>query len=47
MKSRIVRIGNSQGVRIPEPLIEPAGLVGGVEITIQDGSLVIEPVAKA
>ncbi len=47
MKTRIVRIGNSQGVRIPKPLIEQAGLSGEVEIIVQDGALVIKPVAKA
>ncbi len=47
MKTRIVRIGNSQGVRIPKPLIEQAGLSGVVEITVQDGSLVIKSIAKA
>ncbi len=47
MKTKIVRIGNSQGVRIPKPLIEQAGLSGELEITVQDGSLIIKPVAKA
>ena len=47
MKTRIVRIGNSQGVRIPKPLIEQAGLSGEVEITVEEGALVIKPVAKA
>ncbi len=46
MKTRIVRIGNSQGVRIPKPLIDQAGLSGEVEITVQDGSLVIKSVEK-
>jgi antitoxin MazE len=46
MKTRIVRIGNSQGVRIPKPLIEQAGLSGEVEISVQDGALVIKPVAR-
>ncbi len=46
MKTRIVRIGNSQGVRIPKPLIEQAGLSGEVEITVQEGSLVIRSVAR-
>ena len=31
MKSRIVRIGNSQGIRIPKPLLEQTGLHGEVE----------------
>ncbi len=47
MKTRIVRIGNSQGVRIPKLLIEQTGLSGEVEITVQDGALVIKSIAKA
>jgi antitoxin MazE len=46
MKTHIVRIGNSQGVRIPKPLLEQTGLQGEVEITAEDGSLVIRPVKK-
>ena len=43
MMSRIVRIGNSQGIRIPKLLLEQTGLSGEVEISVQDGSLVIRP----
>jgi antitoxin MazE len=46
MKTRIVRIGNSQGVRIPKPLIEQAGLSGEVEISVEGNSLIIKSVAK-
>jgi antitoxin MazE len=46
MKTRIVRIGNSQGVRIPKPLLEQTGLNGEVEINAEDGSLVIRPIRK-
>ena len=46
MKARIVRIGNSQGIRIPKPLIEQTGLEGEVEIRVQDDSLVISPATK-
>lgn len=41
MKTRIVRIGNSQGVRIPKPLLEETGLDGEVEIEAHDNTLVI------
>jgi antitoxin MazE len=41
VKSRIVRIGNSQGVRIPKPLLEQAGLAGEVELHAEDGRIVI------
>ncbi len=44
MKTNIVRIGNSQGVRIPKRLLEQTGLQGEVEITAEDDSVVIRPV---
>ncbi len=43
MKTRIVRIGNSQGIRIPKPLLEQTGLRGEVEISAQDDCLIIRP----
>ena len=44
MKAKIVRIGNSQGLRIPKPLLEQTGLEGDVEIRVEDQSLVISPI---
>ena len=41
MKARIVRIGNSQGIRIPKPLIEQAGLTAEVTIEAEGNCLVI------
>jgi antitoxin MazE len=46
MITRLVRIGNSHGIRIPKPLIEQAGLKGKVELTLQDNALVIRPAVK-
>jgi antitoxin MazE len=46
MKTRIVRIGNSQGIRIPKPLLEQTGLGGEVEIRAEDNRLVILPAAR-
>jgi antitoxin MazE len=46
MKTHIVRIGNSQGVRIPKFLLEQTGLKGEVEITAQDDSVVIRPLKR-
>lgn len=45
MKTRLVRIGNSRGVRLPKPLIEEAGLSEEVELRARQGSIVILPVA--
>lgn len=41
MKTRIVPIGNSQGIRIPKPLLDTAGLHGDVDLTAKRGMLVI------
>lgn len=42
MKTRIVRIGNSQGVRIPKVLLEESGLDGQVELRVTSGGILIE-----
>lgn len=41
MKARIVRIGNSKGIRLPKPLLEQAGLEEVVELSIREGEIVI------
>jgi antitoxin MazE len=41
MRTRLVRIGNSRGVRIPKPLIEQAGLGEDVELRVAEGSIVV------
>jgi antitoxin MazE len=41
MKARLIRIGNSQGIRIPKPLLEQTGLRDQVEIEVQDDGLMI------
>ncbi|MDZ4675792.1 MAG: AbrB/MazE/SpoVT family DNA-binding domain-containing protein [Gemmatimonadota bacterium] len=42
MKARIVRIGNSRGIRIPKPLLEQAGLEEEVVLRVEGGSLIVE-----
>ena len=41
MKTRLVRIGNSRGVRLPKPLITEAGLSEEVELRVQEGAILI------
>jgi antitoxin MazE len=41
MKARIVRIGNSRGVRLPKPLIEQAGLEEDVDLRVHGNTIVI------
>jgi antitoxin MazE len=42
MKTRLIRIGNSRGIRLPKPLIVQAGLTEEVELHVRDGAIVIE-----
>jgi antitoxin MazE len=46
MKTRIVPIGNSHGVRIPKPLLQQTGLNGEVDISAEGNALVIRPARK-
>jgi antitoxin MazE len=46
MKTRIVRIGNSRGIRLPKPLIEEARLPEEVEVRARDGTIIIAPAAR-
>ncbi|REL37807.1 AbrB/MazE/SpoVT family DNA-binding domain-containing protein [Rhodohalobacter sp. SW132] len=41
MKTKIIRIGNSQGVRIPKPLIEESGLTEEIEMILRDDEIII------
>ncbi|GAP98237.1 AbrB/MazE/SpoVT family DNA-binding domain-containing protein [Leptolyngbya sp. NIES-2104] len=43
IKTQIVRVGNSQGIRIPKKLLEQSGIQTEVEIEVQGNSLIIRP----
>lgn len=43
IKTRIIKIGNSQGVRIPKLLLDQLGFGTDAEIIVQQNSLVIRP----
>lgn len=44
MKSRIIKIGNSQGIRIPKALLDQTGLQEEVELEADAGQIIIRPV---
>ncbi|OKH17227.1 AbrB/MazE/SpoVT family DNA-binding domain-containing protein [[Limnothrix rosea] IAM M-220] len=44
IKTRLVKIGNSQGIRIPKLLLEQSGIRDDVEIQVYEGQLIIRPV---
>ena len=43
MRTKIVKIGNSQGIRIPKLFLEQTGLSNDVEIQVVDDQIVIKP----
>jgi antitoxin MazE len=45
-KTRIVRIGNSRGIRIPKTLLDEADLPDEVEVHAQRGRLVVQAVRR-
>ncbi len=43
MRTRVVKIGNSQGIRIPKVIVEQFNLNDEIELLSNDGMLVIRP----
>ncbi len=41
VRSKVVKIGNSRGIRIPRTLLEQAGLTDEVEMTVNGDKLII------
>ena len=46
MKTRIVRIGNSQGIRIPKPVLEQVGLPEEVELEVEGNTIVLRSATR-
>lgn len=44
MRTAIRKIGNSQGVLIPKPLLAEAGLETDVDMAVENGALVLRPI---
>jgi len=45
-RTRIVKIGNSRGLRLPKALIEQAELSGEVELHAEPGRLIVQAVRE-
>ena len=46
MKTALIRIGNSRGVRIPKAILEECGLRDEVDLEVRDNHLVIRAAGK-
>jgi antitoxin MazE len=47
MRAHIVRIGNSQGIRIPKPLLDQTGIKDDVDLEVDKTSIIIRPISNA
>jgi antitoxin MazE len=46
MRTSIITIGNSKGIRIPKPLLEESGIDREVEITVKPGEIKVVPATE-
>ncbi len=46
MKTKVVKIGNSRGIRIPKSIIDESGLKSEVELEVIDGQIIIKPLSQ-
>lgn len=46
-RARIIKIGNSQGIRIPKSLLKQSGICEEVEIEIQDNYLILRAIPQS
>jgi antitoxin MazE len=46
MKTQIIQIGNSQGVRIPKVFLEECGITGEVELEMHDAGILIRNASR-
>ena len=46
MRARIVKIGNSQGIRIPKPILEQSGITEDVDIEVENNQIIFRPLLK-
>ena len=46
MKTQIIQIGNSQGVRIPKVLLEDSGITGDVDLELHPDGILIRNAQK-
>jgi len=46
VKLKVVQIGNSQGIRLPKPLLEQCGIKKEVEVEAVEGVIILRPIKK-
>ena len=47
MKVKIVKIGNSKGIRIPKVLLRQTGIDDEVNLEVEDSQIILRPITKS
>jgi len=47
MKTKVIKIGNSKGIRIPKSIIDQSGLTEEVELEIKDDKIIIKSISRS
>jgi len=47
MHTCLIKIGNSQGIRLPKAVLKQAGLGGALDLEVADGAVVIRSAAQS
>ena len=43
IRTRLIKIGNSQGIRIPKVVLDQLNLIDAIELEVQDNLLIVRP----
>ena len=46
MRARVIKIGNSQGIRIPKTLLNQTGIMDEVELEVDKNQIIIRPISN-
>jgi len=46
MRARVIKIGNSQGIRIPKPFLQQTGILDDVELKVEDNRIIVCPISN-
>ena len=46
MRVRVVKIGNSRGIRIPKPILEQTGIMEDVELKVEKNRIIIRAISN-
>ena len=46
VRAKVIKIGNSQGIRIPKPLLRQTGIMDDVELEVDKNQIIIRPVSN-